>query len=89
MSEQEAHAIILQLARYPEIAQEALRTVEPCLIVSYCMALAKTISTALDRLYVSGQEKELAKARLALYESARIVLGNAMRLLGLDPLERI
>jgi arginyl-tRNA synthetase len=89
LSEPEAHAISLQLTRYPEIAQEALRTVEPCLIVSYCMALAKTISTALDRLYVSGQEKALATARLALYESARIVLGNAMRLLGLDPLERI
>jgi arginyl-tRNA synthetase len=87
--EPEAQQLALLLARYPEIAQEALRTLEPCLIVSYCFAVAKGISTALDRMYVSGQEVSLATARLALYEAARVVLGNAMVLLGLNPLERI
>ena len=87
--EPEAQQLALLLARYPEIAQEALRTLEPCLIVSYCFAVAKGISTALDRMYVSGQEESLATARLALYEAARVVLGNAMVLLGLNPLERI
>lgn len=89
LTEPEAQQLALLLARYPEIAQEALRTLEPCLIVQYCFSVAKGISTALDRMYVSGQEETLATARLALYEAARIVLGNAMRLLGLNSLERI
>lgn len=35
-----------------------------------------------------GSEKELMKARMALYDAARVVLNNGMRLLGLSPVER-
>ena len=37
---------------------------------------------------VLGSEKEVMKAKLALYEPARVVLNNGMRLLGLSPVER-
>jgi arginyl-tRNA synthetase len=89
LTEPEAANLALTMARYPEVCQEALRTMEPSLIVHFCMSLAKCISVCLDHLYVSGQPAELARARLALYEGSRIVLGNGMRLLGLRPLERI
>jgi hypothetical protein len=39
-------------------------------------------------LRIVGSEKELMKARMALYDAARIVLNNGMRLLGLSPVER-
>ena len=39
-------------------------------------------------LQVVGSEHELMKARMALYEAARQVLNNGMKLLGLSPVER-
>lgn len=39
-------------------------------------------------LKVVGSEEEVKKARMALYDAARQVLNNGMRLLGLSPVER-
>lgn len=39
-------------------------------------------------LNVIKSEAEVKKARMALYESARQVLNNGMRVLGLSPVER-
>lgn len=89
LGEKEAIELALMIARYPDIVQEARITTEPCVVVSYLMALCRMVSTTLDRLWVMGQEESLAKARLALYMAARYTLGNGLRLLGLKPLERM
>jgi arginyl-tRNA synthetase len=89
LGEKEAVDLALMVAQYPEIVQEARLSMEPCNIVAYLMGLSRLVSTALDRLWVMGQEQELAKARMALYVSARYTLGNGLILLGLKPLERM
>jgi len=86
----EAHAsnIVRLLAQWPDTVQTALRTLEPVTILTYLFKMTHALSSSYDHLQVVGSEAELMKARMGLYEAARIVLGNGMRLLGLDPVDR-
>jgi arginyl-tRNA synthetase len=82
-------SLALLVARFPDVVQEARITTEPCTVINYLMLLSRSISTALDRLWVMNQDRPLALARMALYTSARIALGNGLRLIGLKPLDRM
>jgi arginyl-tRNA synthetase len=87
----ETHAvnIVRLLSQWPDTVQNTLRTLEPCTVLSYLFKMTHALSSSYDHLQVVGSERELMKARMALYESARIVLGNGMRLLGLNPVSRM
>lgn len=89
LTEKEAQDLAIVIARYPDVVQECRITAEPCVVVNYLMSLSRQVSTALDRMWVMGQEKDLAQARLALYSAAKFTIGNGLRLLGLEPLERM
>jgi arginyl-tRNA synthetase len=89
LSEPEALDLAMMIANYPEMVQEARITLEPCNVVAYLMGLSRVVSTTLDRLWVMGQDEDLAKARMALYKAARFVLGSGLTILGLKPLERM
>ncbi|KAK6197346.1 arginyl-tRNA synthetase [Scheffersomyces amazonensis] len=84
-----AHNLVRTIAQYPDIIKKALKTHEPSTIVTYLFNLTHIVSQCYDILWVAGQEKELAVARLALYASAKQVLYNGMTLLGLTPVERM
>lgn len=77
------------ISQYPDVILNAYRTSEPSTVVTYLFKLTHIVSSCYDILWVAGQEKELATARLALYSSARQVLNNGMRLLGLTPVDRM
>ncbi|KAJ3395463.1 hypothetical protein HDU92_005716 [Lobulomyces angularis] len=81
----EPQAVLLMnfLAKFPEVVKEVSKSFEPCGVVQYCFELCHNFSSTYEQLYVLNQEKELAVARLALYKSARITLGNGLRLLGI------
>ncbi|EAZ63345.1 arginyl-tRNA synthetase [Scheffersomyces stipitis CBS 6054] len=81
--------LIRTLAQYPDTIKKALKTHEPSTIVTYLFNLTHIVSQCYDILWVAGQEKELAVARLALYASAKQVLYNGMTLLGLTPVDRM
>lgn len=51
--------------------------------------MTHVLSSSYGHLRIVGSELEVMKARMALYDAARIVLYNGMRLLGLSPLERM
>ncbi|OTB10250.1 hypothetical protein K445DRAFT_323109 [Daldinia sp. EC12] len=87
----EPHAInvVRLLAQWPDVAQNTLRTLEPTTVVTYLFRLTHVISSSYDHLQVVGSDPALKAARMALYDAARIVVGNCMRLLGLTPLERM
>lgn len=89
LSEPKAQALIDVFVSYPDIVRDLAASLEPCNLVTYILRLSHAVSTALDSLYVMGREPEIASARLAMYSSARVILGNALRLLGLKPLERM
>lgn len=86
----EPHAINLVrlLAQWPDVVQFTLKTLEPVTILSYLFKMTHMLSSSYDHLRVVGSEPELKKARMALYECARLVLNNGMKLLGLSPVER-
>ncbi|OIR58034.1 MAG: arginyl-tRNA synthetase [Amphiamblys sp. WSBS2006] len=77
------------LGRYPEIVVEACVGAEPCVIVGYLMKLSHMLSSCIEKVWVAGQEENTAKARLGFYRAAKRVVGNGLRILGLEPLERM
>ncbi|KAL2170739.1 hypothetical protein VTG60DRAFT_4487 [Thermothelomyces hinnuleus] len=87
----ETHAvnIVRLLALWPDIVQNTLRTLEPTTVLTYLFKMTHALSSSYDHLQVVGSERELMKARMALYDAAHTVLGNGMRLLGLTPVERM
>ncbi len=89
LKEPVAESLIRILSQYPDVILTALKTNEPATIVTYLFKLAHTVSSCYDILWVSGQPKELATARLALYSASRQVLFNGMTLLNLTPVERM
>ncbi|KAJ1801334.1 hypothetical protein LPJ59_000367 [Coemansia sp. RSA 2399] len=65
-----------------------LLSLEPCTVVQYLFALCHAVSAAWEELKVTaGQPQPLANARMAMYQAARIVISNALLLLGIPPLE--
>ncbi|KZT24804.1 arginyl-tRNA synthetase [Neolentinus lepideus HHB14362 ss-1] len=85
-----ARDIVFLLGSYPDVVKTALKTHEPSGVVTFAFRLAHVISSAWDVMVVKGEEDvEVARARLWVYENARDVLGAAMRLLSIRPLERM
>jgi arginyl-tRNA synthetase len=88
--ESQAREIVFLLGSYPDVVKNALKSHEPSTIVTWCFKLSHAISSAWDVVIVKGEEdEEKARARLWLYLCARDVLGSALRLLSIEPLERM
>jgi arginyl-tRNA synthetase len=85
-----ARDIAFLLGTYPDVVRTALRTHEPSGVVTFAFRLAHAISSAWETVVVKGEtDVERARARMWLYLCARDVLGAAMRLLSIRPLERM
>jgi len=85
-----AREIAFLLGTYPDVVRTALRTHEPSGVVTFAFRLAHAISSAWETVVVKGEaDVERARARMWLYLCARDVLGAAMRLLSIRPLERM
>jgi arginyl-tRNA synthetase len=85
-----AREIVFLLGTYPDVVRTALRTHEPSGVVTFAFRLAHAISSAWETVVVKGEaDVERARARMWLYLCARDVLGAAMRLLSIRPLERM
>ncbi|ERS98653.1 arginine-tRNA ligase [Sporothrix schenckii ATCC 58251] len=89
LTEPHAVNIVRLLAQWPDVVQNTLKTLEPTTVLTYLFKMTHALSSSYDHLQVVGSEPELMKARMALYVSARIVLNNGMRLLGLNPVDRM
>ncbi|PWN38102.1 arginyl-tRNA synthetase [Meira miltonrushii] len=89
LTEPKARDLTLLLASWPDTVKTATREQQPSTIVQYCYKLTHAVSSAWEVLIVKGQEKDLALARLFMYRSARHVLNAALRLLTIEPLDRM
>ncbi|CCK68872.1 arginine--tRNA ligase MSR1 KNAG_0B04380 [Huiozyma naganishii CBS 8797] len=81
--------LVRLLVQYPDVLLKSLTTMEPSTVVSYLFRVAHQVSSCYNVLWVAGQEPRVAAARLALYCSAKQVLKNGMRLIGLTPVNRM
>ena len=89
LTEPTAVGLLRELARWPDTVQQTLKTLEPVTVLSYLFKMTHMLSSSYDILRVVGSEPELMKARMALYNAARVTLYNGMKLLGLNPVERM
>ena len=88
LTEPHAQELIRVISQYPDVVQNTLKTLEPATILTYLFKMTHALSSSYDHLRIVGSERELMLARMALYDAARVVLNNGMRLLGLTPVER-
>ncbi|OAV94648.1 arginyl-tRNA synthetase [Puccinia triticina 1-1 BBBD Race 1] len=87
--EAKARELVVLLALWPDAVKTAFGKLEPSSIVTYCWKLTHAVSSAWETLIVKGQDQPTALARLWLFRSCKDVLASAMKLLTLEPLERM
>ncbi len=89
ITEPKARDLIMLIAQWPETVKAAMKDHQPSTIVTYAFRLTHLISSCWEFLLVKGQEKDLALARLFVFRCCKDVLGSALRLLTITPLERM
>lgn len=89
LTEEHASKLVRLLAQYPDVVNNTLKTLEPTTVLTYLFKMTHMVSSSYEHLQVVRMEPELMKARGALYDAARQVLSNGMRLIGLSPVERM
>ena len=82
--------LLLNLASFPDTFVEATEYLKPNLIADYANALADKFNTFYNALPVLKAESEgLVDARLALTQAIRIVMNNALTLIGVVAPEKM
>jgi len=90
LKEKLEHEIILAIASFPDIFIEAAELLKPNLIADFANALADKFNTFYNALpVIKAKPQELSDARLALVDAVRIVLRNALNLVGIVAPERM
>jgi len=82
--------LILTLARFPDVFVDSAENLRPNEIADYANTLADKFNTFYNALpVIKAKPPELSDARLALVEATRIVLRNALNLLGIEAPEKM
>lgn len=89
LKEKEALDLALTISQYPDVVQSAYQTLEPCTVVQYLFRLSHCIGQANARLRVKGVDSGVAEARMLLYWAAKTTLANGLKLIGVEPLDRM
>ncbi len=86
---EEELALAKQLARYPETVVNAALNYEPHRVIFYLQDLAAQFHSYYNRHRVLVDDAATSSARLYLVNAVRVVLENALNLLGLSAPERM
>ncbi len=86
---EEELALAKLLARYPEVVEGAARALEPHRVTFYLQELATQFHSYYNRQRVLTEDHDTSRARLYLVNSIRIVLKNALLLLGVSAPEQM
>jgi len=82
--------LVLSLASFPDAFIEATEYLKPNLIADFANALADKFNTFYNALpVIKAEPQELSDARLALTDAIRIVLHNALNLIGIVAPEKM
>ena len=82
-------ALLKQLVTFPDIVARAARDREPHRITTYLEELAGVVHGWYHHTRTVGEAPDVERARLQLARAARIVLANALNLLGLSAPDRM
>ncbi|MGQ9538340.1 MAG: arginine--tRNA ligase [Candidatus Bathycorpusculaceae bacterium] len=82
--------LVLALADFPEVFKEAADFLKPNLIADYANSLADKFNTFYNAFpVIKAKPQGLSDARLALVDAVRIVLRNALNLIGIFAPEKM
>ena len=82
-------ALMVELARYPEVVEAAAASLEPQLIAQYLRELAYALHTWYNAHQFIVDDADLRDARIALAMATRQVLANGLDLLGVSAPEKM
>lgn len=89
LSETDEKVIIKALIRYPEVIFAAARSLEPHRVTFYLNELAGMFHSYYNKYKVISDDENLTKARLFLMKAVKIVLQNALKILGVSAPEKM
>ena len=89
LSEPEEKAFIRMMARYPEMLEGAVLSLEVHRVTFYLNELAALLHSYYNKYKVITDDAALSAARLALMQAVRVVLANALSILGVDAPEKM
>ncbi len=89
LSEPEEKNLIKLLVRYPETIYGAARSLEPHRVTFYLNELAGVFHSYYNKNKVISEDRQLTAARLFLAGAIRIVLQNALNILGVSSPEKM
>jgi arginyl-tRNA synthetase len=81
--------IIKLLGEYPQVLSKCATALEPHVIPYYLHELVSLFHSYYNHNRVLGEDPELTQARLAMADAIRIVIHNAMELLGVSAPEKM
>ncbi len=87
--EPEEMTLIKLMARYPEVIEGAVKSLEPHRVTFYLNELAGVFHSYYNKNKVISDNRELTIARLFLIKAISIVLGNALKILGVNAPEKM
>jgi len=77
--------LIMMVARFPEVFVDSVESLRPNQVADYANVLADRFNSFYNALpVIKAEPRELSDARLALVDAVRIVLRNALSLLGIE-----
>jgi len=87
--EPEERTLIKMMARYPEMLEGAAKALEVHRITFYLNELAGVFHSYYNKNKVVTDDATLTAARLVLVDAVRVVLGNALKILGVNAPEKM
>lgn len=83
-------ALVLRLAQYPSVVAASAQHLTLSDVPNYAFDLAQAFSTYYNDVRIIDESKPAVSAtRLALCHAVLITLGNALRMMGLEPIEEM
>jgi arginyl-tRNA synthetase len=90
LKEKLEHELVLTTASFPDAFVEATEFLKPNLIADFANSLADKFNTFYNALpVIKAEPQELSDARIALTDAVRIVLRNALKLIGIVAPEKM
>ena len=89
LNEPEEKTLIKMLARYPEMIYGAAKSLEPHRVTFYLNDIAGVFHSYYNRNKVISDDEKLTRARLFLTKTIKIVLQNALNILGVSAPEKM
>lgn len=89
LKKEEEKDLIKELVLFPEILKTCAEVLEPHRLINYLFNLAGTFHKFYTECRVISEDENLTRARLALIDATRIVLANALSVLGISAPNRM